>query len=127
MLLAFCALSAAGGSIGLIYNGLGMSVQNLRHTVFHSYVVPGIILALIVGSTQAAAAVLLKISHKLTLVAVAVAGFGLCIWIYGEIYLTQIISWLQTVYFGLGIAELILAFLLLGLLKPKSGQGKHAA
>ncbi|OQA03462.1 MAG: hypothetical protein BWY68_00736 [bacterium ADurb.Bin400] len=41
-----------------------------------------------------------------------VAGFGMQIWIYTEIYIVLHSTWLQTLYFTTGTLILILAFML---------------
>lgn len=50
----------------------------------------------------------------------AVAGFGMIIWIFAELALMSEYSWLQTVYFAVGVAELALVFGLLGILTARS-------
>ncbi len=96
----------------------------LDNTIFSSYFIPGMILAGVVGGTHLLA-VVAGIKHwQLNLFWVVVAAFGMLIWIYGEIYLTLMNSWLQTLYFATGILELILVFGLLGLV-PQLVKSNH--
>ncbi|MEO8105138.1 MAG: hypothetical protein ABI602_02270 [Candidatus Saccharibacteria bacterium] len=71
-------------------------------TIFSDYVVPGTLLAGIVGGSALAAAVE-HITNKPTAASVALlSGFITCAWIVDEIALIQQYSWLQLVYFTLG-------------------------
>lgn len=126
VVLIFNTLSALFGGIGLMCNNaLGMPEYFLDNTVFSSYFIPGLILAGVVGGTHLLAAIVVIKRWPLNLFLVVVAAFGMLIWIYGEIYLTLMNSWLQTLYFATGILELILVLGLLGLVPQlvKSGRG----
>jgi hypothetical protein len=107
-LTIFGALSAlAGAVLGIAANGGGVPVEHLAGSPFSSYVVPGLILGIVVGGTQLAAAISLLAGHRVALFVSAVAGFGLIIWIYAELAIIRQYSWLQSAYFGLGTLELI--------------------
>ena len=92
----------------------------LQSTPFTSYLVPGLILAIVVGGTQMSAAIstLRRADHSNALS--AVAGFGMIIWIFAELAMMSEYSWLQAVYFAVGVAELALVFGLLGILAARS-------
>lgn len=110
--LFFNALSAVAGGVGLIFlNGLGMPLESLNN-VFPNFLIPGLILFLIVGGSNLAAAVSIIKNWKYAMEAAMVAGFGMQIWIYTELYIIQQPHWLQTMYFATGTLVLILAFLL---------------
>jgi hypothetical protein len=53
----FAGMNAVGGGAGLIVNGLGMPTSELHDTPFDSFLVPGLLLALVVGGGMLAAAV----------------------------------------------------------------------
>ncbi|MDP3837102.1 MAG: hypothetical protein Q8Q67_03295 [bacterium] len=111
---AFCALSAIGGGIALIYtDGLGMPREWLGQS-FTSYLIPGLTLLIVVGGTNLAAFILIKRDHHYAMESAMVAGFGLQIWIYTEMYIIRQSDWLHTLYFSLSTLILILAFLLFG-------------
>jgi len=115
-LLLFGAVSAfAGGIIGAILNGGGIPLTYLEGSPFSSYLVPGLVLGLIVGGTQLLGAIGLLRRSEWALSATVVAGFGMMIWIFVEIAVIREYSTLQTVYFTLGSAQLILVYALLGL------------
>ncbi|WBM79141.1 hypothetical protein KIV56_11635 [Cryobacterium breve] len=115
-LLLFGAVSAfAGGILGAFLNGGGIPLTYLEGSPFSSYLVPGLVLGLIVGGTQLLGAIGLLRRAEWALIASVVAGFGMVIWIFVEIAVIRKYSALQTVYFTLGSAQLILVYALLGL------------
>lgn len=85
----------------------------LKTTPFDSFIIPGLILAFIVGGTQFVAATLLWIKNKFMYEATAVAGFGLLIWMTTEIYMIPTHHPIQIVYLGFAIMNLIILMLLL--------------
>jgi len=112
VLYAFvCITSIAGGTGLVVTNGLGLPLQWLIATPFVSYVWPGIILAVVVGGTHLLATVFLLRAHPAAYEMSAVASFGLLIWIYVQLYLLQRAYYIQTIFFGIGILELIFLFL----------------
>ena len=76
---------------------------------------PALILGVVVGGTQLAAAVALLTSRYSALLLSAVAGFGMLIWIFVELAIIRQYSWLQTAFFTFGVLELILVLALLGI------------
>lgn len=115
-LALFGALSAFLGSVlAMAVNGAGVPLEHLAGSPFTSYFVPGLILGIVVGGTQLAAAVTLLAKRNSALLLSAVAGFGMMIWIFVELAIIRQYSWLQTVYFALGGLELCLVLALLGI------------
>ena len=118
VLLWFGAVSAlAGAVLGVAFNGAGVPLEYLEGTPFTSFVIPGVILGVIVGGTQGLAAVLVHRWHARRWLAASVAGFGMIIWIVVELAITGYI-WLQAVYFALGVGEVLLVLVVLGVLSP---------
>jgi hypothetical protein len=114
-LLIFNALSSFGGAVlAIVFDGAGVPREHLAGTWFPSFLGPGLILGIVVGGTQAAAAFGLLTRRHWALLAAAVAGFAMLIWIFAEVAIIGY-SWLQSVYFGLGTLELILVLALLGI------------
>ncbi|MFC7619429.1 hypothetical protein [Microlunatus sp. GCM10028923] len=112
----FSAVTAAGGGIGLlITGGLGMPIAILADGPFPTFVWPGLILLIVVGGSQALAAVLLLRRRETALIAAAVAGFGMQIWVFGELLVIGEGSALQLAYFGTGTLQLIFVFALAGI------------
>jgi hypothetical protein len=115
-LLFIGALSAVGGGVAiLVSGGLGMPASMLEGSPFTSFTVPALILIAVVGGTQTLALSLVLGRRAPALFWSAVAGFGLTIWIMVETIIIQGFSALQAFYFVLGIAELTLVLVLLGI------------
>jgi hypothetical protein len=116
-LALFGALSSiAGAVLGVAANGGGVPLEHLANGPFSSYVVPGLILGIVVGGTQLAAAIALLARRRIALLLAAVAGFGMLIWIFAELAIIRQYSWLQAAYFSLGAMELIIVLALLGII-----------
>jgi len=126
-LALFGAVSALMGSIlGVVFNGAGVPPEYLARSPFTSYFIPGIILGLVIGGTQIAAAIALLARKAMALLLSAIAGFGMLIWIFAELAMIKQYSWLQTAYFALGTLELILVLALLGI-APTLVEPLHSA
>ncbi len=112
----FSAVSALGGGIAiLVTDGIGMPMSMLENSPFTSFLLPGLILLIVIGGTQTAAAALLILRRDSGLLWAAVAGFAMLIWILIETVMIQGFGFLQGLYFGAGLVELILVFSLLGI------------
>lgn len=110
-ILSLQGLSAVAGGEELIRtNGSGMKVEWLANSPFDSFLIPGLLLILVIGGTSLGASFLLIKKHKRELEASTVAGFGILIWIFAQIYMIQMASFLQAVYFASGIIILSLTF-----------------
>ncbi|GHG46267.1 hypothetical protein GCM10012320_12200 [Sinomonas cellulolyticus] len=88
----------------------------LEGSPFSSYLVPGLLLAVVVGGTQLVAAVLLVRRSAAAPFAAAVAAFGLLVWIFVQMVVIPF-SPLQAVYFAWGLAEAGLLLVALGLFR----------
>ena len=120
-LTLFGALSAFTGAVlAIAANGAGVPLEYLANSPFRSYVVPGVILGVVVGGTQIAAATALLRKQRRALLLSAIAGFGMIIWIFAELAIIRQYSWLQSAYFALGAIELILVLCLLGIIPDSS-------
>jgi hypothetical protein len=116
VLSLFNALSAVGGGVGMMFaDGLSMPKSFLADTPFTTYLIPGAILAVVVGGTQVLASVFLIARRASALLWSAVAGFGLLIWLLVEIGIIHAFSWLQLVYAVAGLVQLVLVYALLGI------------
>jgi hypothetical protein len=106
----FCALSAFAGDLGLVFaNGLGMPRLWLIGSPFNSFFWPGIILFLIVGGTNLISIIFAFKKSKFIPETAAIAGFGLQIWTFTEIYIIREDNWLQILFFTLGTLLLVFA------------------
>jgi hypothetical protein len=104
----FIVVSAVAGGIGLAGGGLQFPLEWLAGTPFGSYMVPAIILAVVVGGSSLAAAVLLLRGHPLAVPVALGAGLIQAGWIVGEGTLVgthgDVMMWLQIIYFAAGAA-----------------------
>lgn len=118
---AFVALTAIAGGSVLIIGALlpeAATVMSppedyLIGTPFESYLVPGLLLAIVVGGLHAAAFVLELTRNAWHLLAATTAGFAVLIWIFVQMVFIPF-SFLQAVYFVAGLVELGLVQLALG-------------
>ncbi len=108
---AFVALTAIGGGIALA-TGLEVKrfpVELLKGTPFTSYVIPGLILAIVVGGGAAVAAVATLINAGVGGWLSALAGFILMGQIAGEILLLkQPVSRTELFYLAIGVTMVAL-------------------
>jgi len=113
-ILLLQGISAIFGGVELVRtNGMGMPISWLANSPFNSFLIPGLILMIIVGGTSLSACYLLINNNKYQYESSAIAGFGIQIWIFVQIYLIQQGSLLQAIYFSSGIIILILTIRLL--------------
>lgn len=121
----FVALTAfAGGAaliVGSLIPGLGSVLvppaDYLQGSPFTSYALPGLVLLIVVGGSQAIASVACAVRWPWAPAAIAVAGFSCLIWIFVQMIFIPF-SPLQAAYFVLGLLELGLLLLALGVLHP---------
>ena len=120
---AFVAVTAFAGGLALMLGALipdlSMVItppaEYLEGSPFSSYLVPGLVLALVLGGVHAIAFVLLLRRRPSALFAAAAAGYAALIWIFVQMMVIPF-SFLQAVYFIAGAVELGLVMLFLGLL-----------
>ena len=125
-LLVFGAVSAvAGGVLGVALNGAGVPLDYLQGTPFSSYVIPGLILGVAVGGTQSVAAIAVWRTAPWGMAAASVAGFGMIIWIFVELAILTEYSFLQSIYFAVGLVELLLVLRMSGALGPFPQPGRR--
>lgn len=122
------ALTAfAGGAalvVGTFAPELAVSMvpptEYLAGSPFSSYLVPGFILAIVLGGVHLVAFIMLLRRHRWALLAAAVAAFDAMIWIFVQMIIIPF-SMLQVVYFAVGLAEVGFVLLILGVLRPQNG------
>jgi hypothetical protein len=126
------ALTAAAGGAALIAGSLDASlatvlsppVTYLEGSPFDSYLAPGIILAVVLGGVHLATFVLVFRRHDRWILAGAIAAFDALIWIFVQMIFIPF-SFLQAFYFALGLAEVGLVMLALGILIPVKHHPLH--
>ena len=111
---AFVALGALPVGVAFVTHPdgstLGMPVSLLLGTPFRDFAIPGAVLAVVVGGSHVAAAVLLGLGREVGWRAALVAGAVLAGWILVQVWLIGYLSWLQPFMgaiaaFELGVAR----------------------
>jgi hypothetical protein len=122
------AVTAVTGGIALAAGSLrpaGRSVvvpslEHLEGSHFDSYLLPGVLLAGIVGGLHVLAVTAVLAGMRRASLAVAIAGYALVIWIV--VQMTIVPSGpLQMICAAAGLAEIGLVLLVLGMVDPGSG------
>ncbi len=107
-LTGFSALSAIGGGVELVVfrngNELLPPLEILEHTPFASFLVPGLALAVVVGGTNLACALLVWRNARAAIDAPLLAGGALMVFILAEVAMLRDVQWLHVVYGSLGAA-----------------------
>ncbi|KRE31145.1 hypothetical protein [Agromyces sp. Soil535] len=117
---AFVALTALAGGAALVIGSLdpGFSTawnppaEYLEGGPFPSYLVPGITLAVVLGGVHVLAFVQLERRRPWALFLSAAAGYATLIWIFVQMAFIPF-SFLQALYFSIGLVELGLVLMLL--------------
>jgi hypothetical protein len=123
VLQGFLTLTSFAGGLALMLGptigslGIAPPPEFLAGTPFDSYLLPGLILFVVVGGTHLVALLLWR-RRRWAAAAAAVAGSGLLIWVFVQMVIIPF-SFLQAVYFGCGLLELVLVLLLLDVLSPR--------
>jgi hypothetical protein len=123
--LAFTAVTSLLGGVVLVVGALvdvgaspiAIPAFYLEDTPFGSTLVPGLVLAIVVAGTHAAAFVRVARRTRWAMLASAVAGFGVLVWIFVQMIWIPF-SPLQAVYFVLGLVELGAVLVQLDVLHP---------
>lgn len=120
---AFVAVTALAGGCVLIVGALlpqtttvvNPPAEYLLGTPFDSYLLPGLLLAVLVGGLHTSAFLLELTRSRWRTIAAATAGFAVVIWIFVQMIFIPF-SFLQALYFAAGLAELGLVMLALGVM-----------
>jgi hypothetical protein len=89
---------------------LQMPSDMLKNSPFRNFLIPGVVLFLVNGVGNIVSAVLCFRLHRIAGFSGLFFGFGLIIWLFVQISMIGGGSWLQYLYFILGIIQLLLGF-----------------
>jgi hypothetical protein len=125
-------LTALAGGAALVVGSVDSSLatvlspplEYLEGSPFGSYLAPGIILGVVLGGLHLVAFVLVLRRHDRWILAGAVAGFDALIWIFVQMVFIPF-SFLQAFYFVVGLAEVGLVMLAVGVLIPVKHHPLH--
>lgn len=110
VLFFFIGLGAVAGSIGVMKEIMPFPEVWLKGTPFHSYFYPGLILCLVVGGSQFAAAFILLWRSSLAKMASLIAGLVLTAWMVGELRLIGFQAPIQVCFVAMALVEVGLSF-----------------
>lgn len=99
----FVGVGAVVGGIGVATSGIGLPLGWLEGSPFRSYVVPGLVLLVVVGGSQFAAATAVWRRREWGTAASLVAGLILVGWISVQVVIIGLRSWLQPFYLVVGL------------------------
>ncbi len=100
LLHGFVGVAAVAGGIGLAGGGSGLPERFLEGSIFSSYVVPGIALAALVGSTSLLAAFATWQHSNRAIEISALASSMLAGWFVVQLASVGFISWMQPFFIG---------------------------
>jgi len=100
---AFVGLTALGGGITKATGIARLPPALLEGTPFRSYLIPGLVLALVVGGSATVATIATLFDNDAGATTSIVAGVIMVGWIAGELRLLRQQSWLEAVYFAVGL------------------------
>jgi hypothetical protein len=103
-------LAGVAGGIGVMKEIMPFPEVWLQGTPFHSYFLPGLILCVVVGGSQLAAAFLLLWHPAMARTASLIVGLVLTGWMIGELALIGFQAPIQIWFFALGLLETGLSF-----------------
>ena len=117
VLEVFVALGAVAGGIGLLTGAIPVSLNELQGSPFVDYTIPALSLMVIVGGSMFLAAATILTGREMGVLASAFAGLAMMIFEIVEVAVIDHIGGselvfavvLQTFYFALGLAILVLS------------------
>lgn len=105
VLIAFLALTAIGGGIGILA-GFGTPIVDLEHAIFKDLTIPGLALMVVVGGGALAADILLIRRSRFAVLAATAAGIIIMFFEFVEVMVigspTGPAQAMQIIYYGLG-------------------------
>jgi hypothetical protein len=117
VLQAFIALGALPAGFSMIVqpdgSDLGMTLDLLKNSHFNNFLIPGLFLFFVNGVCQTVAAVLSFKRHKCTASAALVLGMFMILWICVQTYSIGYLSFMQPMFFIIGLLELSLGMIIL--------------
>ncbi len=118
ILLSFIALTSIISGIFMIScregGILNLPISLLKDTPFNNFMVPGILLAIIVGGVNLVAIFYNLENHANQYNWAMAGGFIISGWIIAQIILINTVHWLHFIFLGMGILIILLSYQLKG-------------
>jgi hypothetical protein len=115
-LQVFIGIGGVAGGFGLVTEPSGANLEFhmdlLSKSPFTDYLIPGIVLLVVIGVGSLAGGVLSFCRYRHAGLCAGALGAFLMIWIAVQVWWIGLTIWLQPLFFGLGVAELVLGLLL---------------
>lgn len=109
-LLALLAINAFGGGCYGMTGAKDVPVEWLKHSPFHTYFTPSLVLFFIVGGSLLNAALMVFNRNPLARKASVIAAFILLAWVTVQVLMIGYVSWLQPTVAVAGVLIFILSF-----------------
>jgi hypothetical protein len=121
----FVALGAIPAGIGFLSDtsgaAMGNSVSMLENSPLKSFLIPGLFLVIVHGAGNVAAAIFSFMKKQFAGVAGLSLGIILCIWIVIQVSWISLSSFMQPLFFGIGLVEAALGWLICKKISLKKG------
>jgi hypothetical protein len=119
------ALGAIPAGLSLIFqpdgSGLGLPLQILTDSPFENFFIPGIFLFFVNGLCNVLGSFLSFRKSTIAGMVGLILAILLILWICIQVLITGLIHFLQPTFFGIGMVELILSYVILSKRKPRPG------
>lgn len=116
LLQIFVAVGALPAGYAMITDptgkGLGMTTEMLAGSLFQNFLVPGIFLFTVNGVFHLLAGILSFLKKKHTWLFGLALGFALLVWITVQVFSVNMSSFLQPLFFVIGLAEILLSLMI---------------
>lgn len=116
VLQLFIALGAIPAGIGYLSDvsgtGMGTSPELLKNSPLDTFLIPALILLIIHGFGNLLGAILCFRKSRLAGFLAMILGAILVVWIIFQVYWISLSSFMQPLFFGIGILEFLLGYVL---------------
>ena len=114
---AFVAIGALPAGFSMIIKpdgtDLGMTIDFLQNSPFQNFFIPGLFLFIVNGLFNLVAAILSFMRNKFSGILGLLLGVTLVSWISVQVYFIDLVSFMQPMFFFIGILEIVLSLLIM--------------
>lgn len=112
----FIGIGAIAAGIGFIIDpsgkNVGIPTEIIKNSPFDDFLIPGLFLLIINGIGSITGSILSFVRHRHAGTVGILLGIALIIWITAQVYWIGLSSWMQPFYFGLGMIEFLLGYII---------------